>query len=103
MSLEGFKELVVSAEEKLTKQTLAILERAHLQNLNLHLIVLAVDGQGRMVTAATGSLPDPVTRARVLGQAAIRELEVLQQSLHQAAQAETVRLVQESTKTMVKQ
>jgi hypothetical protein len=103
MSLEGFKELVVSAEEKLTKQTLAILERAHVQNLNLHLIVLAVDGQGRMVTAATGSLPDPVTRARVLGQAAIRELEVLQQSLHQAAQAETVRLVQESTKTMVKQ
>jgi hypothetical protein len=103
MSLEGLKELVVSAEEKLTKQTLAILERAHLQNLNLHLIVLAVDGQGRMVTAATGSLPDPVTRARVLGQAAIRELEVLQQSLHQAAQAETVRLVQESTKTMVKQ
>lgn len=102
MSLEELKEPAVSVEEKLAKQTIALLEKAHLQNLNLHLIVLALDGQGRMVTAATGSLPDPLTRARLLGQAAIRELEVMQQSLQQAAQAETVRLVQQSTETMTK-
>lgn len=93
----------LSPAEKLVNQVRALVDKAHAENLNLHLIVLGVTNQGQMVTVSTASLPDGLSRARLLCQAAISELEAVQQALYRAAQAETVRLVQESTKTMVKQ
>ena len=89
--------------DKLVSQVKALVDKAHAENLNLHLIVIGLTGQGQMVTVSTNGLPDPLTRARLLGQAAIAEVEATQQALQRAAQAETVRLVQKSTKTMVKQ
>jgi len=93
----------LSPVEKLVNQVKALVDKAHAENLNLHLIVLALDANGQMVTASTASLPDPLSRAGLLGRAAISEVDAMQRALHQAAQAETIRLVQESTRTMVKQ
>ena len=89
--------------DKLVNQVRSLVDKAHAENLNLHLIVLGITGQGQMVTVGTAGLPDPLTRARLLGQAAISELEAMQRALHQAAQAETVKLVQQSTEAMTKQ
>ena len=89
--------------DKLVSQVKALVDKAHAENLNLHLIVIGLTGQGQMVTVSTAGLPDPLTRARLLGQAALSEVEATQQALHRAAQAETVKLVQKSTEAMTKQ
>jgi len=89
--------------DKLVSQVRALVDKAHAENLNLHLIVIGLTGQGQMVTVSTAGLPDPLTRARLLGQAALSEVEATQQALHRAAQAETVKLVQKSTEAMTKQ
>ena len=88
--------------DKLISQVKALVDKAHAENLNLHLIVLGITGQGQIVTVSTAGLPDPLTRASLLGRAAIAEVEATQQALQRAAQAETVKLVQESTKIMTK-
>ena len=88
---------------KLVNQVRSLVDKAHAENLNLHLIVLGITGQGQMVTVSTTGLLDPLTRARLLGQASISELEAMQRALHPAAQAETVKLVQQSTEAMTKQ
>lgn len=102
---EAMNQLVTSQDsvEKLVNQVRALVDKAHAENLNLRLIVLGVTNQGQMVTVSTASLPDGLSRARLLCQAAMSELEAVQQALYRAAQAETVRLVQGSIETMVKQ
>jgi hypothetical protein len=102
MSIQEMQELANEGVNKLVSQVRALVDKAHVENLNLHLIVLGITGQGQMVTISTAGLPDPLTRARLLGQAAIAEVEATQQALQRAAQAETVRLVQKSTEAMTK-
>jgi len=102
MSVEELKELQQSAGEAFMKQVCAAVDKAAVENLGISFLVVAVNQQGLMITAATNGIPDPLTRIGLLAEAIKAEANKLQQALHQAAQAETIRLVQESAKHMTR-
>ena len=91
------------ATTKFVNQVRIMVDELAVKNLGLSFILLAINKQGQMITVSTNTLPDPLTRINILVEAIKAESTNLQQTLQQAAQAEAVRLVQESTKTMVKQ
>ena len=84
------------------KQVSTAVDKASLENLGCRFIVIAISPQDVMVTASTNSIADPLTRVTLLAEAIKAEAMRLQQALHQAAQAETIRLVQKSTEAMTK-
>jgi hypothetical protein len=102
MSLEELKELQQAATDKFVNQIRATVDEIAVKNLGVSFIILAISQQGQMITVSTNTLPDPLTRINLLAEAIKAEGMGLQQALHQAAHAETVRLVQESTKAMTK-
>jgi GTPase len=99
----GCPQLKHKATNKFVDQIRATVDELAVKNLGTSFILIAISNQGQMVITSTNSLPDPLTRINLLAEAIKAESINLQQALHQAAQAETVRLVQESTKQMVKQ
>ena len=88
--------------ENFVNQVRAMVDEIAVKNLGISFIVLAISQQGQMITVSTNTLPDPLIRINLLAEAIKAEGMNLQQALHQAAHAETVRLVQESTKAMTK-
>jgi len=102
MSLQEQKELQQEAVNRFISQIRATVDEIAVKNLGTSFILLAINQQGQMVTVSTSTLPDPLTRVNLLAEAIKAESTSLQRSLHQAAQTEAVRLVQESTKTMTK-
>jgi hypothetical protein len=92
--------------DKYYQQVLAATKKLAVENLGVHFVVIAVNRQGQLCVMSTDGLPDPLTRIMLLSEATKAEAEtarLVQQQFHQAVQAETVRLVQESTKAMTKQ
>jgi GTPase len=96
------QKLQQEATNKFVNQVRATVAEIAVKNLGVSFIVLAISQQGQMITVSTNSLPDPLARINLLVEAIKAESMSLQQALHQAAHAETVRLVQESTKAMTK-
>jgi GTPase len=96
------QKLQQEATNKFVNQVRATVAEIAAKNLGVSLIVLAISQHGQMITVSTNSLPDPLARINLLAEAIKAEGMGLQQALHQAAHAETVRLVQESTKAMTK-
>lgn len=96
------QKLQQEATNKFVNQVRATVAEIAAKNLGVSFIVLAISQQGQMITVSTNSLPDPLARINLLAEAIKAESMGLQQALHQAAHAETVRLVQESTKAMTK-
>jgi GTPase len=96
------QKLQQEATNKFVNQVRATVAEIAAKNLGVSFIVLAISQQGQMITVSTNSLPDPLARINLLAEAIKAEGMGLQQALHQAAHAETVRLVQESTKAMTK-
>ena len=96
------QKLQQEAANKFVNQVRATVAEIAAKNLGVSFIVLAISQQGQMITVSTNSLPDPLARINLLAEAIKAEGMGLQQALHQAAHAETVRLVQESTKAMTK-
>jgi len=97
-------QLVVPQEQvdAFVKQVSAAVDKAALENLGCKFVVVAISPQNILVTASTNNMLDPLTRVALLAEVIKAEAARLQQALHQAAQAETVRLVQKSTEAMTK-
>jgi len=88
--------------DELIKQVETATKKISMENLNLHLIVLAVS-QADMCMASSQHVADPLTRINLLTEAIKMESGKLQQALHNAAQAEVMKVVQQSTEKMTKQ
>ena len=97
-------QIVVPQEQvdAFVKQVSAAVDKASLENLGCRFVVVALSPKNVMVTASTSSIPDPLTRISLLAEAIKAEASRLQQALHQASQAETMRLVQKSTESMTR-
>jgi hypothetical protein len=102
MNIEETGATQESATEKFVGQISASVDKLAINNIGTSFVVVAISKQGLMVTVSTNNLPDPLTRICLLIEAARNEATRLQQALHKAAQAETVRLVQQSTEAMTK-
>jgi hypothetical protein len=88
--------------ERFVSQISASVDKLAINNIGTSFVIVAISKQGLMVTVSTNNLPDPLTRISILAEAVKSEANNLQRALHQAAQAETVRLVQQSTEAMTK-
>ena len=102
MSIQEMQELQEDALEKFVKHIASEVDMLASRNLGTTFLVLAVNKQGQLVTISTNNIGDSLTRINLLAQATQAEVINLQRAMHQAAQAETIRLVQKATEAMTK-
>jgi hypothetical protein len=94
---------MIDLVQQLVSQVSRAMNEIRAKNLNLNFILIGVNASGNMCTTSSPGVSDPLTRICLLSEAVKADAQHLQQKLQQAAQAEAVRLVQQSTEKMTKQ